>query len=118
MGIFKERRTSLPAMNIKVAEVEAVKEVARLDTEFVNRMATPAGVDILTQMEAGGRCLARLEPCPEDTSLYCLRLASDIPAFTLKTSCTHRLLIRSSLKNMKMFSYLGASAIGIIFREL
>lgn len=89
MGIFKERRTSLPAMNIKVAEVEAVKEVARLDTEFVSRMATSAGVDILAGTEAG-RCLARLEPCPGDTSLYCLRLASDIPAFTIKTSCTHR----------------------------
>ena len=63
MGIFKERRTSLPAMNIKVAEVEAGQEVARLDAEFVSRMATSEGVYILTQTEAG-RCLARLEPCP------------------------------------------------------
>ena len=76
-------------MNIKVPEGKAVKEVAKLDTEFVIRSATSAGVDILAEIESG-RILARLEPCPGDSSLYCLRLASDIPAFPLKTSCTHR----------------------------
>ena len=95
MGIFKERRTSLPAMSIKVPEVEEVVEVVReeavtrLDTEFVNKMATSEGVDILAQLEAGS-CLARLEPCPGDRSLYCVRLASKIPAFKIKTSCAHR----------------------------
>ena len=89
MGIFKERRPSLPAMNIKVPEAKPLKEVAILDTEFVIRSATSAGVDILAEIEAG-RCLARLEPCPGDSSLYCLRLASDIPTLPLKTSCTHR----------------------------
>ena len=121
MGIFKERRTSLPAMSIKVQEVETgPAEACELDTEFVHKMSTPAGVDILTQVDPqrsglgpgghlapgpgrvdlprsvlgpggqGDLCLVRLEPCPEDQSLYCVRLATNISTFQLKTSCTFR----------------------------
>ena len=38
----------------------------------------------------GDLCLVRLEPCTSDQSLYCVRLATNIPTFQLKTSCTFR----------------------------
>ena len=87
-------------MNIKVPEVKAVKEVAKLDTEFVIRSATSAGVDILAEIEAG-RCLARLEPGPGDNRVYCMRLASNIPASPLKTSCTIRKIKTFFLQSIK-----------------
>ena len=108
-------------MSIKVQEVETGSaEACELDIEFVHKMSTPAGVDILTQVDLqrsglgpgghlaqgpgrvdlprsvlgpggqGDLCLVRLEPCPEDQSLYCVRLATNISTFQLKTSCTFR----------------------------
>ena len=39
-------------MSIKVQEVETrPAEASELDTEFVHKMSTPAGVDIVTQLE-------------------------------------------------------------------
>ena len=53
MGLFKERRTSLPAMNLKlVNESEtSTTEISKLDIDFVHKMSTENGVDILTQYD-------------------------------------------------------------------
>ena len=89
MGLFKERRPSLPAMNIKTEEVES--DVVSLDREFVIKHQEPVGVDISVVMEDDSRyeCLVRLQPCG-DPSLYTIRLATNITTFPLKTSCTAR----------------------------
>ena len=99
MGLFKERRPSLPAMTMKTAEAESGSEgekVFSIDRDFVTKhqaQAPVVGVDIsVCQEEASGprQCLLRLQPSPQDPSLYTVRLATNIPAFSLKTSCTAR----------------------------
>ena len=93
MGIFKERRTSLPAMNIKVSNDENVtkSEIAPLNTEYLYKMSTPDGVDIATSYENQRYiCLVRLEPVSRDETLYCIRIATNHPSFHLKNSCAYR----------------------------
>ena len=89
MGLFKERRPSLPAMSMKSPEVEV--EVSSLDRDFVIKHQQEDGVDISVELEEDRRyqVLARLQPCA-DPSLYTVRLATNIPHFPQKTSCTAR----------------------------
>ena len=98
MGLFKERRPSLPAMTMKTEE-EADSErekVLSMDREFVtaHQDQAPVGVDIAVGQEENTRqqyqCLLRLQPSPQDPTLYTLRLATNNPAFSLRTSCTAR----------------------------
>ena len=98
MGIFIERRTSLPAMNLKLVNEseQSTPEISKLDKDFVHKMSTENGVDILTQYEdhenngPNYHCLVRLEPVKRDKTLYSIRLATNIPSMKLKTSCTFR----------------------------
>ena len=95
MGLFKERRPSLPAMTMKTDEVESEEgQVFSIDREFVTKhqdQEASVGVDIsVGEEDSRQQCLLRLQPCPQDPTLYTLRLATNIPVFSLKTSCTAR----------------------------
>ena len=95
MGLFKERRPSLPAMTMKTEEAESDGDkVFSIDREFVTKhqAGVGVGVDISVGLEENSRhqCLLRLQPDGQDPSLYRVRLATNFPAFALKTSCTAR----------------------------
>ena len=93
MGLFKERRPSLPAMTMKTEEPESEGDkVLSIDRDFVTKHQIGAGVDISVGLEENSRhqCLLRLQPSPQDPTLYTLRFATNNPAFSLKTSCTAR----------------------------
>ena len=67
------------------------EKVLSLDREFVtaHQDQAPVGVDISVGQEEN-QCLLRLQPSPQDPTLYTLRLATNNPAFSLRTSCTAR----------------------------
>ena len=93
MGLFKERRPSLPVMTMKTEDLESEAEkVETIDREFVTGHQLGDGVEISVGLEETSRhqCLLRLQPCDQDPTLYTLRLASNIPSWPLKTSCTAR----------------------------
>ena len=93
MGLFKERRPSLPAMTMKTEEAESEGDkVLSIDRDFVTKHQAGVGVDISVGLEENSRhqCLLRLQPDGQDPSLYRVRLATNIPAFALKTSCNAR----------------------------
>ena len=91
--MFKERRPSLPAMTMKTVEADSeADQVLSLDREFVTRHPAGRGVEISVGLEDNSRhqALLHLQPDPLDPTLYTLRLATNIPTFSLKTSCTAR----------------------------
>ena len=99
MGIFKERRTSLPAMKVEAEELTRDLETLELDLSFVERVMFKEGVDIVTQVDLGEfganknrnhLILMRLEQVQNDRSLFCLRLSTNINNFKLRTSCSFR----------------------------
>ena len=78
-------------------EADSAREKAlSMDREFVtaHQDQAPVGVDISVGQEENSRhqyqCLLRLQPSPQDPTLYTLRLATNIPTFSIKTSCTAR----------------------------
>ena len=82
-------------MTMKTVESESEREkVLAIDREFVTKHQAGLGVDISVGLEENGRhhhqCLLRLQPDHQDPTLYTLRLATNFPAFSLKTSCTAR----------------------------
>ena len=115
MGIFRERRTSLPAMVIKDNSETSKdkKEVfsAELDSEYVNKMSTASGIKITSSFENSKlqgleisqahsqdsesklSCIVRLEPDSRDESLYCIRMVTNLEFFQLKRSCSYRQVI-------------------------
>ena len=83
-------------MTMKTVEAESEGgKILPIDREFVRKHQAGLGVDISVGLEeeekdSRHQCLLRLQPDPQDKSLYTLRLATNIPAFSLKTSCTAR----------------------------
>lgn len=114
MGIFRERRTSLPTMAIKdnSETTKDKKEVlsTELDSEYVNKMSTASGIKITSTFECSKShgldlsqahahvkdsesklsCIVRLEPDNRDESLYCIRMVTNLEFLPLKRSCSYR----------------------------
>jgi len=112
MGIFRERRTSLPTMVIKdnSETTKDTKEVlsTELDSEYVNKMSTASGIKITSTFECSKSqglelsqahakdsesklsCIVRLEPDNRDESLYCIRMVTNLEFLPLKRSCSYR----------------------------
>ena len=90
MGIFSGRRTSWTTITSEVND----KENETIDSDFVRKNSTEMGVDVLIEADIDKNmkyeCLARVEPLPDDSSLYSIRLATNHQAFKHKTSCTIR----------------------------